>query len=158
MISIPLEEKIRGCIERHPDWDNVRIANSIGTRTRNIVAFREGKPLTVPVDIPIVPATNSVPAPESGLVSLEKVIQRYDFRAAIYRELAVIPQGKLISEAELCQRVAGTDKSRFNRCRENNEAEFRPLRIKLRLDDSSEGRWYWGAALDIAEAQRIRDL
>lgn len=158
MIAISLEEKIRGCIERHPDWDNVRIANAIGTRTGNVVAFREGKPLTTRVDIPIAPTAGPAQVAESGLVSLDKVLQRYDIRSAIFRELALIPKGKLISEVELCQRAAGTDKYRFRRTVENNEAEFRGVRIKLRLDDSGDSKWYWGAAGDIASALQIRDI
>jgi len=157
MTPISLEEKIRGCIERHPDWDNVRIANSIGTRRGNIAAFREGRALNIAVLVPIA-ATSTTPPTESGLISLDKVLQRYDVRSAILRELALIPKGKLISEVELCQRAAGMDKNRFRRTVENNEAEFRLLRIKLRLDDSTDGRWYWGAMTDIAEAQKIRDL
>jgi hypothetical protein len=157
MRAISLEEKIRGCIERHPDWDNVRIANAIGTRRGNIAAFREGRALNIAAFIPVPAASTTLPT-ESGLISLDKVLQRYDVRSAILRELVLIPKGKLISEVELCQRAAGTDKNRFRRTVENNEVEFRPLRIKLRLDDSTDGRWYWGAATDIAEAQRIRDL
>jgi len=157
MIAISLEEKIKGCIERHPDWDNVRIANSIGTQSRNIVAFREGKPLTARMDIPIVPTASPASAIESGLISLDKVLQRYDIRAAILRELALVPKGKLLSEVELCQRAAGTDKNRFRRTVENNEAEFRPLRIRLKLDEG-EAKWYWAGRETIEAAQRIRDL
>jgi hypothetical protein len=157
MIAIPLEEKIRHCIERHPDWDNVRMANSVGTRTRNIVAFREGKPLTVPVDIPIASTANPTPIAESGLIPLDKVLQRYDIRAAILRELALIPKGKFISETELCQRAAGTDKNRFRRAVDNNEVEFKPLRIKIRPKDLSEDRWYWGHPDDIAKVLEMRD-
>ena len=157
MIAIPLEEKIRHCIERHPDWDNVRMANSIGTRTRNIVAFREGKPLTVPVYIPIASTANPTSIVESGLISIDKVLQRYDIRAAIFRELALIPKGKLLSEVELCQRAAGTDKYRFRRAIENNEAELRPFRIRLKLDEG-EAKWFWADRETIEAAQRIRDL
>jgi len=157
MIAISLEEKIRGCIERHPDWDNVRMAKSIGTRIGNIVAFREGKPLTVRVDIPIASTANPTPVVESGLISIDKVLQRYDVRAAIFRELALIPKGKLLSEVELCQRAAGTDKNRFRRTVENNETEFRSLRIRLKLDEG-EPKWFWADKETIESAQRIRDL
>lgn len=157
MIAISLEEKIRRCIERHPDWGNVRIAGSIGTRAGNVQAFREGKQLTARVDVPIASTASPSPIVESGLVSLEKVILKYDIRSAILRELAQIPKGKLISEVELCQRAAGTDKNRFRRTVENNEAEFRPFRIRLKLDEG-EARWYWADSSTVEAAQRMRDL
>jgi hypothetical protein len=157
MIAIPLEEKIRRCIERHPDWGDVRIANSIGCRRPLIQAFREGKSLSAIPDLPPPVPAQIPPMPESGLISLDKVLQRYDIRAAILRELALVPKGKLLSEVELCQRAAGTDKNRFRRTVENNEAEFRPLRIRLKLDEG-EAKWYWAGRETIEAAQRIRDL
>jgi hypothetical protein len=157
MRPISLEDKIKNSIDRHPDWDDAHRAKSIGTRIAIIVAFREGKPLS---EVPALPSPippNPPPTVESGLISLDKIIQRYDIRAAIFRELALIPKGKVIPETELCQRAAGTDKNRFRRAVENNEAEFKPLRIKVRPKDSSEDRWYWGHPDDIATVLKIRD-
>lgn len=157
MIHQSTEDRIKQCITKHPEWTDARIANSLITSIWNIRAVRAGKPLPLagPITDSAVPILS--PQPESGLVSLDKVIHRYDFRAAIYRELALIPRGKLISEAELCQRVAGTDRNRFRRTVENNEAEFRPLRILLKLDEG-EKKWYWADKETIEAAQRIRDL
>ena len=94
----------------------------------------------------------------AGLVSLEKIIQKYDIKAAIERELMTLPKGKLIEESELCRRAAGTDRNRFRRTIENNAEAFRTLRIKLKIDESAEGKWFWGSIQDIAEAQKMRDL
>jgi len=146
------EERIRAALARHPDWDDSRIANSMAryhVPVREIRLIRQGQPLPSPI-----PEAK----PEGGLVSLQKIIEKYDIRSAIFRELAALPKGQLIAEAELCQRATGQDRNRFRRTVENNADEFRPYRIKLRLDESSEGKFYWGHPEDIAEAQRIRDL
>ena len=155
MRGISIEEKIRRCIERNSTWDDKRIANSVGCRRPLIQAFREGRSLSIPD--PAAITLNSAPPVESGLISLDKVLQRYDIRAAILRELAHIPKGKLISEVELCQRAAGTDRNRFRRTVENNEAEFRPFRILLKLDESDK-KWYWASPETVEAAQRMRDL
>lgn len=93
----------------------------------------------------------------SGLVTLDKVRTRYDIRAAILRELAACPRGSLIVERELCKRTAGSDTDRFRRAVETNLAEFKPYRLKMRLDDG-DPKWWWGHAEDIAEALRIYNL
>jgi hypothetical protein len=155
MIRISLDEKIKRCIERHPDWTDMRIANTVSTSIGNIRAAREGRPLVVPIPNAVTP--NPAPPSDSGLITLDKVLQRYDIRSAIIRELALIPKSKLISEVELCQRAVGTDKNRFRRTVENNEAEFRPFRIRLKLDEG-EARWYWSDKETIEAAQRMRDL
>jgi len=102
------------------------------------------------------PAVSTAPVrPEgAGFVMLAKVIEKYDIAAAIRRELAVLPKGRLILETELCQKTAGTDRNRFRRTVENNAEAFRAYRIKLRLDDG-EPKWYWGGMSDIEEATRI---
>jgi hypothetical protein len=92
-----------------------------------------------------------------GIISLDKVIAHYDIKSAILRELAKVAKGKLISEAELCQRAAASDRNRFRRCVENNTELFQAMRIKLRLDEG-EPKWWWGHAEDVAEAQKIRDI
>jgi len=141
-----LEEKIRRCAGRHPDWPAWRIAKTVGTTKAEVDRVLEGKENVTP---PV--------SPENCYVSIEKIRMKYDIKSAIYRELSNIPRGKLISEAELCFRTAGTDRARFRRVVENNEEEFRRFRIKLRLDDG-EPKWFWGHPDDIAEAIRIRDL
>ena len=95
---------------------------------------------------------------QDGYVSIEKIISHYDIKSAIFRELQKIPKGKLISQNDFCLRAAGTDKYRFNRTLENNPDEFRAFRIKLKIDDSGEGKWYWGGESDILEALRMRDI
>ena len=144
------EERIRACIGRHPDWADGRIAVSMNCPIGEVRAIKMG--LSLPQEA--VPASS----PKVNLVSLEKVIERYDIKSAIIKELANLPRGQLISEADLCQKAAGFDRNRFRRTVENNQDEFRPLRIKLKLDDSGDGKLYWGHPEDVAEAQRMRDL
>lgn len=139
------EEKARKCLERHPDWDDTRISNSANCSIHIVRILRSGKSTPSKTE-------------DSGIVSIEKVIARYDIKAAIIRELARIPKGQLISESELCLRSAGTDRNRFRRTIENNAEEFRLFRIKLKLEESGDGKWYWSDAETITEAQRIRDV
>lgn len=93
----------------------------------------------------------------SGVVTLEKIKNRFDIAAAIMRELEKVEKGTLIAEAEICQRAAGYDKQRFRRTIENNEEKFLPFRVLLKLDEGDK-KWFWGSAADIAEALRMRDL
>jgi len=140
------EERIERCIKRHPDWDAPRIANSVGCSIFLVRARMIGE--TLPK------GTES----KTGLISLGKVKDRYDIKTAILKALAAIPREQLVVEADLCQRAAGTDRNRFRRTVENNNEEFKVLRIKLRLEDGSEGKWYWGHPDDIAEARRLREI
>ena len=138
-------ERIVAALARHPDWPISRLAMSSNAKVEEVRAVKAGVPMT--------------PKPEnSSLVSLDKIIAHYDIKSAIIREVAALPKGQLIVEGELCLKAAGADRNRFRRCVENNAEEFKVLRVKLKLDDSSEGKFYWGHAADIAEAQRIRDL
>lgn len=150
MNPMTVEEKIKAAIERHPDWDDLRIANSCSAPIAAVRAIRAGEP--IPANQVLMSAQEG-----AGLVSLEKIIQKYDIKAAIERELATLPKGKLIEENELCRRAAGTDKQRFRRTVENNEEFFKVRRIRLKIEDG-EPRWFWGSVQDIAEALKIRDL
>lgn len=150
MKKMSTEDRIRACAVRNPDWSDGRIANSVGVKVAHVALVRAGA---------AAPTAAPGGEPDSGFVSLDRVRARYDIKAAIYRELAAVPRGKVLSEAELCTRAAGSDKSRFRRTVENNESEFKPLRLKLKLTaGDSEGKFFWGHAEDIAEALRIRDL
>jgi hypothetical protein len=76
----------------------------------------------------------------------------------IRRQVGQIPKGQLLPEEELCRLTAGRDRNRFRRAIENNPDEFKMHRVRLRLDESTDGKWFWGRAADVAEAIRIRDL
>ena len=154
------EERIKACIARHPDWDSGRVANSLAVKIAEVEAIR-GPVIPVRPGETIYPGHPKAdpPAPAAaGLISLEKVKARYDIKAAIFREIGKLGKGKLISENDLAQRAAGNDRNRFRRTVENNADDFEPHRIKLRLDDSGDGKFYWGRREDIGEAKRIRDL
>jgi hypothetical protein len=163
-----IEQRIAACIARHPDWDATRVTNSIaGAHVAQVRAIMSGAaPGPGETIYPGHPKADIEPAaiapvksvPLSGFVTLDKIRARYDTRESILRELGKIPRGKLISENDLAQRAAGKDRSRFRRTVENNADDFEPHRVKLRLDDSADGKFYWGGRDDIAEAKRICDL
>ncbi|MCK9602686.1 MAG: hypothetical protein M0R06_26800 [Sphaerochaeta sp.] len=50
-----LEEKIRGCIERHPDWDTKRISNSTGGSKADVEAVRRGESIAPRSESPFAP-------------------------------------------------------------------------------------------------------
>ena len=50
-----LEEKIRGCIERHPDWDTKRISNATGGMKAEVEAVRRGEGLPPRHESPFAP-------------------------------------------------------------------------------------------------------
>ena len=94
----------------------------------------------------------------AAFVSLSSIREKLDIAEAIKREIQKIPKGKLILEDEMCRRTAGKDRNRFRRAVDNNAEFFRAHRVKLKLDDGGEGKFFWGQDADIAEAVRIRDL
>src|SRR3972149_5976106 len=51
----------------------------------------------------------------AGFINLSQVIEKYDVASAIRRALSALPKGRLILEAELCQKTAGTDRNRLRR-------------------------------------------
>lgn len=151
-MMLPAADRIKACLDRHPDWAAARVAKSLNLRMADVEAVRGGAPAIVP------PGEAPVASNGGSLISLDRVVIRYDTRTAILHVIGELPKGKLIIESELCAKTAGTDRNRFRRCLDNNAEEFQPLRIKLRLDDSSEGKFFWGHASDIAEAKRIVSL
>lgn len=146
------EIRIKACMMRHPDWSPGHVADSMSVRREEVRAVIGNTPQVV--DSLVLEGN----VKEMGTVDLSSVIKRYDIKAAILNELSALPEGKLISEAELCNRTSGTDKNRFRRTVENNPDIFNPLRIKLKLDAASDGKYFWGRASDIGAALKIRDL
>jgi hypothetical protein len=164
MKAMTTAEKIKAALARHPDWTDNRVQKSAGGTQALVRAIRQGadpatfaespretlEHITGTQTLPILPGGG-----HGGLVSLSRIVEKFDIRAAILREIAALPEGELIPEKELCQRTAGKDQSRFRRCVENNGTEFKPLRVKARLDDSTEGKWLWGRMKDIEAARAI---
>jgi hypothetical protein len=65
---MPVEEKIKRCLERHPEWTTKRIANSSGTIQAAVESIRGGGPIGAD------PASASAtPLPPSGGFSLRGV-------------------------------------------------------------------------------------
>lgn len=154
MPKIPLTEKIRSALVRHPDWSDRRIASSArGATMAKVAVVRAGGQVCNGGPGDIDPQAPAGP----GIISIGQVRKRYDISQAIREALAAIEPGALILERELCQRTAGKDAARFRRAVENSD-EFRACRVKLKLDrDQSEGAWYWGRKEDVSEAVRLRD-
>jgi hypothetical protein len=146
------EVRIKACMLRHPDWDAARVADSMSVRQSEVRAILGSTPQVEP------PALSGGNGKGAGMVDLSSVLKRYDIKAAILNELSTLPEGKLMSEAELCNRTAGNDKNRFRRTVENNPDVFNPLRIKLKLDAASDGKYFWGKSSDVEAALKIRDL
>lgn len=151
-----LNERIFACLQRHPDWDTARVAKSCAARHGDVDAVRRGEQVSDPGTAEQFPTRQPATAPAG--ISLAAVREKLDVAAMIRREVSKIPGGQLIPEDEMCRLTAGRDRNRFRRAVENNADVFRPHRVRLRLDDSSDGKWYWGRAADITEAARIRDL
>jgi hypothetical protein len=150
MKTRPVEDRLRDCLAKHPDWTDERVAASIvGSRREMVRAMRAGEPVA-----PIIEEAKKV---EAGTITLAAVRARYDIAAAIREELARLKPGALVLEREFCLRVAGKDAARFRRAVENCP-EFRASRVKLRLDqDAGEGAWYWGSQSTVTEAVKLRD-
>jgi hypothetical protein len=146
------EVRIKACFLRHPEWSVARVADSMSVRQEEVRALVGSAPQVAPS------APSGGNGKDTGTVDLSSVLKRYDVKAAILNELSTLPEGKLISEDELCKRTAGTDRNRFRRTCENNPDTFNPLRIKLKLDTATDGKWFWGKASDVAAALNIRDL
>jgi hypothetical protein len=149
-----LEERIKGSVSRHPDWDDRHVSRTIRGATLAVVkAVREGRPVVPP---PVI--EDPVESAEVGTITLAQVRARYDVAAAIRDYVAGLKPGALKLEREVCQQTAGKDATRFRRTVDNNADEFRAFRIKLKLDqDQPEGSWFWGNKETIAEALKLRD-
>lgn len=140
-------ERVLACIARNPDWNDVRIANSLALPIAFIRSIMRGDPIT----------ETAAPPASGGVVTLASIREKLDTRAAIVREINTLAPDQLIDEREMRTRACGHDQSRFRRTVENNADFFRQYRIKLRLDEG-EARWYWARAETIAEATRIKDM
>ena len=86
-------------------------------------------------------------------ITLGVIAERYDTRAAILREVAKIPAGEFMEQGLLSRIAVGADHVRFNRCLELNAGEFGAYRIKIKIGESPEGKWFWAAPADIAKAR-----
>jgi len=153
-----LTERIRACMEKHPEWTDRRVSGSIrGATLTSVHNVRAGVPIQEQEEKE-GDVTKEEKQSVSGIISLDVVRLRYDTLASIRRELKKIPFGKIIPERELCFRSAGKDNARFRRTVENNIEEFKNNRVKLKLDqEASDGQWWWGSAGDVKEAIRLRD-
>jgi len=72
-----LEERIKGCIARHPDWTDKRICNATGARHADVGAMRRGEavpPRAEPAFAPPPPAASlSIHPPKVKAIPLSGV-------------------------------------------------------------------------------------
>ena len=50
-----LEERIKACVDRHPEWDDTRVAKSAGARRDDVAAVRRGEGLPPRHESPFAP-------------------------------------------------------------------------------------------------------
>lgn len=152
MSPLSAKDLVERCLNKHPDWTLRRISNATGC---SVVVIREaieklglGESRDVIIQQRIY---NTEPS-----VSLSQLEKRYDIRAAIKVALGNLPEGRLILESEMSQRVVGDERNRFRWFLDTNLAEYQDYRIKLRLD-GGPARWYWGTKDTIKKARIIVD-
>jgi hypothetical protein len=143
-------DRILACLIRHPGWSSCRVAKSLGVLTGTVDVVKASSPQP-PTEAP--PEQNNF----ASMVSIDKIVTRYDIKSAILRELSKIPMGTLVEESEFCKRTAGSDRNRFRRTVENNPELFKRNRVKVRLKDGEEGRWWWGRDTDIDKVIAIME-
>lgn len=152
-----IEDRVKACMEKHPDWPAERVNNSIaGSKIIMIRTIMAGG--AVPVESTTVLKPESLVKPElSAYVSLDLICEKLDVKSAIFREIGKIPKNKVIPEAEMISRTAGTDRNRFRRIIENNAEEFRPYRTMVKTKEFPNGSWFWASAEAIARINKLRD-
>lgn len=146
-----IEEKILAKRAKHPDWPAWKISKALD-------AAKGGAPVSVVNAVLAgapVPATQVAPAePTGGMIDVKSLVKKYDTRSAILKAISDLPRGKVLSEAELCRAVVGTDKYRFNRTVENCNTEFSAMRLKVKLDRDRDAVFVWGKPQDIEELKK----
>ena len=149
---------VKRYVQNHPDWPVERLRNAlrawrVPTAEVRAELARQGIAAKGPsprADKPTVKTASG------RVVTLAAIRERFDVLAAVKRAVAALGDGELIEEADLRERVAGRDATRFRRAVENNAEAVEPLRVRLRLNDG-EPRWYWGRPATVAEAAKWRD-
>ncbi len=143
-----LEEKIRGSIARHPDWDDRHVAKSVlGSTKAMVLAVREGRPISESIPLPAAPAQLS---PNVTLVSVDDIKRKYDMFGAIMDIIKNLPPGQVITEADLKQSIDQPDPFRFKKTMEAHEKELDPYRIMLKYR-GSEAKYHYGKPEVIAD-------
>jgi hypothetical protein len=153
--SAPLLERIKACLEKHPDWDDVRVAAAIvGSRRELVRAVRAGEPLpeTVTAIVEVTPKGQLT----SGvtLISLDDIKRKYDLYAQILEVICDLPSGQVISETDLRACIQTPDPLRFKRTIEAHEKELEPYRIMLKYK-SSEARYHYAKPEVISDLRNI---
>lgn len=67
-MTMPIEEKVKRCLERHPEWNTKRISNSTGATVPMVESIRGGGPIGKSPS-----AEAQTPLPPSGGFSLRGV-------------------------------------------------------------------------------------
>jgi len=151
----PVEDRLRTCLTKHPEWTDERIAAAIvGSRREMVRAMRAGEPLpeTVTTIVEVTPKGQLT----SGvtLISLDDIKRKYDLYAQILEVICDLPSGQVISETDLRTCVQSPDPLRFRRTIEAHEKELEPYRIMLKYK-SSEARYHYAKPEVISDLRNI---
>ena len=151
--AMPMEEKIKACLERHPDWPDQRIQNAIRGSTMTAVrAIRAGQPL--PESGP--PPRAAALRPLMSLIAVDDIKRKYDMFGAIMDIIRSLPAGHVISEQDLKQSIEHPDPFRFKRTIEAREKELEPYRIMLKYK-GSEAKYHYARPDVIADLRRTME-
>jgi len=153
--SAPLLERIKACLEKHPDWDDVRVAAAIvGSGITNVRAVRAGEPLPKVVTAIVEVTPKGQLTSGVTLISLDDIKRKYDLYAQILEVICDLPSGQVISETDLRTCVQSPDPLRFRRTIEAHEKELEPYRIMLKYK-SSEARYHYAKPEVISDLRNI---
>ena len=144
----PVEDRLRACFAKHPDWPDERIAAAIvGSRREMVRAIRAGEPLPEP---PTKPEFAAALHPNVTLVSVNDIKRKYDMYGAIMEIIRTLPPGQVITEGDLKQSVDHPDPYRFKKTMDAHEKELEPYRIMLKYR-GSEAKYHYGKPEVIAD-------
>ena len=153
--SAPLLERIKACLEKHPDWPDERIAAAIvGSGIANVRAVRAGEPLPKVVTAIVEVTPKGQLTSGVTLISLDDIKRKYDLYAQILEVICDLPSGQVISETDLRTCVQSPDPLRFRRTIEAHEKELEPYRIMLKYK-SSEARYHYAKPEVITDLRNI---
>jgi hypothetical protein len=147
-----IEEKIKGSIARHPEWDDRRVSrNAHGSTLAMVAAVRAGEPIPEPEKADAVPAAHL--RPNVTLISVEDIKRKYDMFGAIMDIIRSLAVGDVIDEPNLKASVDHPDPFRFKRTIEAHEKELEPYRIMLKYK-GSEPKYHYARPDVIADIRR----
>lgn len=133
-----LDSKIARCIASHPEWENYRVANSVGTRVADVVRVRGGK----------MPVAGSIEVARRGK-SMDQFRQQFDVKLRIRQGIKKHLSGVYMTDQEFREAcgIASSDWRRYA-----DEIEFDKFRAKIR------GQILWASEKMLLEMKSIAGI